>query len=125
MPDWLSSPAFWIVSSAMSVLLFVGTLVAIPVLCVRLPADYFVRPEPRRPLWKVVLRTIVAVVLLTMGVAMLVLPGQGVLTILVGLSILDFRAKRKLVRALLQRRTVLRAMNGMRRRASKPPLIMP
>lgn len=126
MLDWLSplegNYQVWLGATLVSVVLFVGTLAAIPVICVRLPTDYFVRPFAPNARWKVVLRSAAAVVLILMGAAMLVLPGQGILTILIGLSLLDFPAKRAWQRKLLRRPTVLRAMNGMRRRAGKPPL---
>ncbi len=125
MLEWLSpfegNYHVWLGATLVSVVLFVGTLVAIPVICVRLPKDYFVRPFEPKARWRVVLRSVAAVVLLAMGAAMLVLPGQGILTILIGLSLLDFPAKRAWQRKLLRRPPVLRAMNGMRRRAGKPP----
>ena len=56
------------------------------------------------------------------GVLMLVLPGQGVLTILIGLTLLDFPGKRRFVRRLLMRPRVFRVINRLRRRFGRPPL---
>lgn len=120
--SWLNDAELWLAITVLSVGFFVASLIAIPILCVRLPADYFVRPLQRRAPWKVVLRTIAAVIFIAAGVAMLVLPGQGILTILLGISLLDFHAKRAWQRRLLQRPTVIRTINGIRRRAGRPPL---
>ena len=65
------------------------------------------------------------VVLVLMGLAMLVLPGQGVLTLLIGISLLDFPGKRGLERKIIRTPTVHRAMDAIRRRAGKPPLVLP
>ena len=111
----------WLAASIGSVVMFVGTILAIPVVCVKLPSDYFVRETPKRPIWKTSLRTAIACVVVALGVTMLVLPGQGVLTILVGVSLLDFHAKRRWQRRLLARPTVRRTLNAIRLKAGKEP----
>lgn len=56
------------------------------------------------------------------GVVMLFTPGQGVLTLLLGLSLVDFPGKRTLERRIVQRPTVLKLVNHMRAKADRPPL---
>jgi hypothetical protein len=51
-------------------------------------------------------------------------PGQGILTILLGLIMLDIPGKRPLEARIIQRPTVLAAVNSLRARYGKPPLIM-
>jgi hypothetical protein len=51
-----------------------------------------------------------------------VLPGQGLLTILIALILLDFPGKRSLERRIIARPKVLRAVNGLRTKAGRPPL---
>lgn len=53
---------------------------------------------------------------------MLVTPGQGVLTILIGLSLLDLPGKRAVERRLIGNPAVLRAVNALRAKAHRPPL---
>jgi hypothetical protein len=118
-----------------SVLTFVGTLVVLPFVVARLPADYFVRDrqchaasrEQHMALRLIVLvvKNVLGLVFVLAGVAMLVLPGQGILTILIGLSLMDFPGKRTLERRFVQQPTVLQAINWMRRKAGQPPLIVP
>ncbi len=57
-----------------------------------------------------------------MGIAMLVLPGQGILTIMIGVTLLDFPGKYRLERWLVSRRPVLRSINWLRRCAGREPL---
>jgi hypothetical protein len=56
---------------------------------------------------------------------MLLLPGQGILTILIGLMLLDFPGKRRLERRLVQQPSVWRAINWMRAKAHQPALELP
>lgn len=125
MPPWLTSDAFWMAATAVSVAMFAGTIVAIPIAVVRMPADYFVAPIPKRPPWVIVVRTAAAAILIALGLAMLVLPGQGLLTILVGVSLLDFAAKRRVERRILASRGVLHVLNHLRASRGKPPLVEP
>lgn len=125
MPSWLWSREFLWASTIVSVLLFAGTLVIVPVVCVRMPADYFVAPIPKRSWLAITARTLVAVVLIGLGAAMLVLPGQGMLTILFGISLLDFPAKRRVERRILGSRTVFSAVNKLRQTRGKPPFLRP
>ena len=59
------------------------------------------------------------------GLAMLVLPGQGVITILVGITLLNFPGKRRLELRIVRQRPVLLAINWIRARANRPPLVLP
>ena len=117
----------------LSAVLFVGSLIVIPILLVRLPVDYFDERQPR--VWlqgypavirisTFVIKNLVGVVFVVAGIAMLVLPGQGILAILIGLSFVDFPGKRRLERSLLGRPMVLHAINSIRTRFGKPPLVI-
>ncbi len=52
---------------------------------------------------------------------MLVLPGQGLLTILFGLILMDFPRKRQLERRLIKVQPVRAAANWIRQRYGRPP----
>jgi hypothetical protein len=120
---------------ALSVVAFVGTLIALPILVARIPADYFRRDRryasqhhaqssvPR--VLGVLLKNLLGVVLILAGMAMLVLPGQGILTILIGLMFMNFPGKHALERRLVQQPSVLRAINWMRAKAHQPALQAP
>ena len=114
-----------IVVGVASAAMFVGSILAIPWLVRRLPADYFVRPPPRRSLPVTILRNVVAVVLIALGLAMLVLPGQGIVTVVIGLSLLDLPIKHRALRWLLQRRKIQEGVQRLRAKKGKPPLVIP
>lgn len=124
LPPWL--PAWLPTTLALSsALLFVVSLALVPLVLVRLPADYFLRPAPRRPLLAHVARNLAGGVLVALGLVLLVLPGQGMLTVLLGLSILDLPMKRRLLRRILRQRNVRGAVQKLRTRAHRPPLLVP
>ena len=114
-----------------SVATLVISALLIPCLIVRLPADYYAERDDRRCLFqdKPVLRIIFLAVknalgafLLVAGIMMLVLPGQGILTILAALALLDFPGKRQLETRILHIPTLSRSINWLRRRAGREPL---
>lgn len=116
----------WLFALSLGSLVLV--LVAVPVVVVRLPADYFRGSErrpparPRHPLVSLplrVLKNVVACAFVALGIALLVLPGQGLLTILVGVLLLDFPGKYRLERWLVARPRVLATFNNVRRRAGR------
>jgi UPF0716 family protein affecting phage T7 exclusion len=64
-------------------------------------------------------------VLVVLGALMLVLPGQGILTILAGLFVMRFPQKRRLLARALAGKRVQRSLNYVRRRLGKAPLKFP
>ena len=68
-----------------------------------------------------VIRNVLGWVFVVAGIAMLVLPGQGLLSIIAGLVLIDFPGKHRLERRLLASHVVRDAMNWLRRRAGRPP----
>jgi len=119
--------------TVLSLVFFVGSLIAIPFILVRLPADFFDVRVPRRwmenhhPVLRVVghvVKNVVGAIFLFAGFLMLFLPGQGILTMLIGVTMLDFPGKRKLEARMIGQPTVLNAINGMREKFGKPPLVI-
>ncbi|MBN1607590.1 MAG: hypothetical protein JW940_13215 [Polyangiaceae bacterium] len=130
---WLSAELTTLVI-VVSLALLVGSALAVPWLARRLPADYLLvtrRPAPSAGAahpYRLLLRVtknLLGAVLLLLGVAMLVLPGQGLLTMALGLVLLDFPGRRKAVRAVLGLAPVLGGLNRLRNRAGLPPLETP
>jgi hypothetical protein len=115
-----------------SVVMFVLSVVGVPFFLARLPADYYSRRErerlglerTNRPL-RTLLRigkNALGVLLVVLGIFMLVLPGQGLLTLLVGIMLVDFPGKYRFERRILSSPRVLRLVNALRKRSGKPPL---
>lgn len=140
MTHWLDSAQAWMEIwetqlwwlAAASAIMFVGSLIAIPFFALRIPHDYFLAPERIKTPWGgwpplvrglfIVLKNLAGVVLILAGVAMLILPGQGLLTILLGLVLTNFPGKYRLERRLVSHGPVLRGINWIRERRSVPPL---
>ena len=117
----------------LSLVTLAGALVAVPVVVSRLPADYFSSPR-RHPvreqagLWLLLVdgvRNLVGAMLIVIGVLLLFTPGQGLVTVLAGLMIMNFPGKYRLERAIVARESVFRALNWFRLRRGHPPFERP
>jgi uncharacterized membrane protein SpoIIM required for sporulation len=120
----------WLLGIASAAMLVISAI-AIPYLIVRLPADFYVENDhPRhlfqdRPLLRILFLTVknaIGAVLAVAGILMLVLPGQGILTILAALALLNFPGKRKMEMRILHRPAILKSVNWLRKRAGREPL---
>ena len=99
---------------------------------VKLPADYFTQNDRRRSEnrgsishWvRFLLRNVLAVTLIGLGILLSLpgVPGQGLLTILLGIMLSDFPGKERLERKIVSYPKVLEALNRLRQRFGKPPL---
>jgi hypothetical protein len=110
----------------------VATALLTPYIVKQIPEDYFARRKrsrrtrsdlrPASERLVILLKNAVGVLLLAAGSAMMLLPGPGVVTILLGVVLIDFPGKYKLERAIVKRPAVLDTLNAMRARAGAPPL---
>jgi len=135
MLEWIGLPkeaVWWVVIASASMCGL--TLAAVPVFVVRIPADYFAHPHrsntdcPRKHPWFrwiwLIAKNVLGFGFLFFGVLMLVLPGQGLLTILIAVTLLDFPGKFRLERWVVTRYGVLDSVNWVRKRRGKDPLIL-
>ena len=115
--------------------LLVASVVLFPIAVTLIPEDYFV-PKKRDPARKsrphalllglgVLIKNVLGIVLVAAGIAMLVLPGQGLLTILIGMMLTNFPGKYRLERRLVRQTAIINSINWVRRKAGKPPLRVP
>jgi hypothetical protein len=136
MIDWFrahDSLMWWLALG--SAITFVGTLVLVPILVIRIPADYFLAARRHVSHWRrlhpvpgialLVFKNACGIIFIIAGIAMLILPGQGFLTILIGVMLVNFPGKYRLERWFIRIRPVARSINWMRSRAGRPPLRMP
>jgi hypothetical protein len=120
---------------ALSIVTMLIGLVLVPALIVRIPEDYFLSSRrhalavrARHPLVRAALngaRNAVGALFLAAGVAMLFLPGQGLLTLVAGLLIMNYPGKYAFECWLVRRPKVLPALNWLRRKYGRPPLQRP
>ena len=121
--------------------LMVGVAVVLPALAfaasvvvmLALPTDYFVRGSARRGSWPsrgalrwllVVLKNILGALVFLAGfvMALPLVPGPGVVFMLVGMGMVDFPGKRALEQRILRQPSVLFSVNKLRARFGKPPM---
>jgi hypothetical protein len=131
-----ASPAEVAVAVAATLASIAFTLGAGAFVAVRLPADYFVVVERPLPLagrslaLRVAARVamnLAGLILVAAGIVLSMpgVPGQGVLTILLGIMLLDFPGKRRVEAALVRRPMVHKGINALRARWKKPPIDVP
>jgi H+/Cl- antiporter ClcA len=118
---------------AISLGLAVGSLAVAAAVVVSWGPDHF--KEAHRPkLWAShppplrllghVAKNLAGVVMFLLGVIMALpgVPGQGILTMIIALTLIDFPGKHELERRLIGRPWVLRKLNAIRHRFHRPPL---
>ncbi len=137
--NWLYS--FWESLTLTNVLVGVGlfllsltvSFAAIAIVMVKVPPHYFSEHHERDFLpdspwlvrWgAVIAKNIAGVFLVILGIILSLpgVPGQGILTILLGLIFLDIPGKRPLEARIIKRPAVLSAINKLRAKYDKPPL---
>jgi archaellum biogenesis protein FlaJ (TadC family) len=121
--------------SIVSGVMFLGSLIIIPFIINRLPEEYFLAKSriphgPKNPQTTlafifIVIKNLMGMVLIFAGLLMLVLPGQGLLTILLGLSLSNFPGKYSIERRLVKSASLFKALNWIRKKSNKPPLQHP
>jgi hypothetical protein len=124
-----------LIGVAIFVVTFSFNLAIVSIILVKIPATYFKKSHSRE-FWKdrspavrllgVILKNGLGVLLVALGIVLSLpgVPGQGFLTILLGIMLLDFPGRRKLELKILTRPQVFKAINKLRDRFGKPPLIL-
>lgn len=114
---------------------FAANLVLVSVILVKIPADYFQESRNNKflhdhsPVVRVMAiigKNLAGALLVVLGVLLSLpgVPGQGVLTILLGVMLLDFPGRRRFERWIVSRPKVFKTINKLRHRFNKPPLVL-
>ncbi|WP_339138317.1 MAG: PGPGW domain-containing protein [Candidatus Electrothrix sp. GW3-4] len=116
-----------------SLLTFLGSLLILPWLILSMQADYFIRHHQevvarhqRHPVLAIIiffLRNSIGFCVMVAGMAMLVLPGQGILTMVIGFSLMDFPKKHHLTDRIMANRKIQHSLNWIRHKGGKEDLI--
>ena len=131
--DWLHSQPRWMeILFTASLVSFVASLAFVPLGVALLPTDYFAEEHAPAPRWELehplariallVLKNALGLALVICGIALLALPGQGLIAIALGLGLMNFPGKRRLELAIVRRPAVLAALNWIRRKCGRAPL---
>ena len=120
-----------ILLGSISLVTFAGTLILLPILLIRIPEDYFLNsyipPQKSRKSRLIfhIIKNLLGVIFLLMGIIMLFIPGQGLLTMMAGLWLMDLPGKRKLEIQMIRRRSIHSTIDLIRRKAGKASLKLP
>lgn len=127
--EWLK--AYGVMLIGVSVASFVVSILFCTLVIAYLPPDYFLSNRRtsriKHPVLRIglkCLKNLFAAVLVVVGIIQIPLPGQGLLTILIGIIISDIPGKRKLERRIISSPVILATANGIRSRFKRPLLIL-
>jgi hypothetical protein len=118
----------------LSLLTFVLSLILIPWVVGRLQRDCFLTLHCNNPvppplsigsIIMAICRNVLGLFLLLAGIIMLFLPGQGLLTILLGTLLISFPGKKKLIGTLIHQPKIQRSMDWLREKRGKSPFLWP
>ncbi len=137
--EWLTgiwNSLTWGRIAVATLLLLISVIIsygAVLIVAIKIPADYFSvshiqhldYSQPFLKRWgAVIFKNLVGLILLIAGIIMLFVPGPGILAILLGIIMMDIPGKRPFESRLIQRPTIFNAINKLRAKYNKPPLIL-
>ena len=119
---------FWI--SLVSLTIFIISILSIRWLVLLIPENYFkekknsVLKEKYFLYWIAFkfIKNSLGYLLIIGGILMLVLPGQGILTIFIGMILSDYPGKYNIEKKIIQSSIILRTINSIRKKSGKKSL---
>ena len=128
--DEYKSVIFWL--SLLSFLIFIFSLVSIKWLVALIPIDYFVYKKnskfktkyPFTWLISMIIKNIIGYLLIVGGILMLLLPGQGLFTIFIGLMMSNYPGKYYIEKKIIAIPSILKTINWLRKQSNKEPIII-
>ena len=141
--DWLLEQWNWLRErdelvawiGGLSLLTVVVSFIAVPMVIRRMPHDYFLESSEaaetirqQHPVLRIsflILKNLLGALLVLGGLIMFLTPGQGILTLLIGLLLLNFPGKRRLEIRLIRIKPLKRAVDWIRRKAGSRPIVLP
>ena len=112
--------------------IFLFSLIGIKWLIALIPSDYFLikkdskikSSNPYLWLLVVIFKNLIGYSLIIGGIMMLILPGQGLFTIMIGLMLSNYPGKYALEKRFISTPAILKSINWLRRKSNKPPLLI-
>ena len=129
--EFLSNYKIYLVwLGSLSFIIFIFSLLTIKWLVALIPSDYFIKKNnsefrsnyPIFWLVSIIIKNLIGYILIFGGILMLVLPGQGLFTIFVGLMLSNYPGKFYIERKFIAIPSVLRAINWLRKKSNTPPI---
>ena len=129
--EFISSYKVYILWLAtISLFVFIFSLLSIKWLVALIPTNYFIKKKKVKSKrsysfrWflSIIVKNLIGYTLILGGILMLVLPGQGLFTILMGLILSNYPGKYSIERKFISMPSVLKTVNWLRKKSDKPPL---
>lgn len=130
--QWLKLYGGWFLGA--SLVMIITSIIGLRYFIIRMPPDFFVKPHGLKinhhhsiiSAILYIFRNILGVIFVIVGLVLSIpgVAGQGFLTILVGLLLLDFPGKRKLTLKIARKPVIRNVINNIRIKAGKSPLIL-
>jgi len=128
--EFISSYKVYILWLAtISLFVFIFSLLSIKWLVALIPTNYFIKKKVKSKrsysfIWflSIIVKNLIGYTLILGGILMLVLPGQGLFTILMGLILSNYPGKYSIERKFISMPSVLKTVNWLRKKSDKPPL---
>lgn len=94
---------------------------------IKLPDDFFTVPQPKPNILLRIAKNLGGIVLILLGIVLSFpgVPGQGFLTILIGLMLTDIPGKQRVELFVLRRPSIYRSITKLRARYGREPLALP
>jgi hypothetical protein len=132
--EWIKGhiPFFYLLGG-ISLSLTIITIIVVPLFLIYVPRDFFINEEHNRRFGRIpftmriiliILKNITGVIIIAAGALMLILPGQGIITILIGVFLVDFPGKKRLLFYILRKPIVLNTINWIRKKNKRKDLIV-
>jgi hypothetical protein len=119
---------FWL--GIMSILTIIASIVLVPLFIKHIPIDYFTNSKYHQiklnnayNIAKFILRNILGLLLIIAGIIMLLTPGKGIISIIIGLFLMQFKGKYKLEKKLIQNDATFKTLNWIREKTNKKPFL--
>ena len=141
--DYFNSIVAWLMGyssiliglGGLSVLILVFSIAGMGWFIAQIPEDYFIHDKRQAKHWNkyssqariaiIVFKNIFGGIMLVGGLFLLVLPGQGLLTMIIGLLLIDYPGKFQLEQKIISIPSIFRSLNWFRAKARKPNLLDP
>ena len=118
----------FLIISILSIVALILSPLIINLILIRLPQDYFIKDKDDLKSINYIflfIRNLIGIILIIMGLAMFVLPGQGLITFVIGMSLVDFPGKRKLFIKIVKNHRIQNSLNWFRIKSKKTPFNFP
>ena len=118
-----------------SVIGLIASFVLIPWMLVHIPSDYFSYEKRQKYQWGncppiirlvlLLIKNILGILFVISGIIMLLIPGQGIITIIIGIILMDFPYKYNIEQWIISRPAILKAINQLRAKAKQSSIVRP